>query len=153
MQSHRIVAHPLGMPWHGPASRGGAALPNSGGDRGGAIATTSDTARTVTGTWGTRGDGYKWVALSNTTVGVMLATIDSSIMLIAMPDIFRGIGLNPLDPANSFYLLWMILGFLIVSSVLVVRLGRLGDIVGRVRSTTSASSSTPGRRCCSRSTG
>ncbi len=54
-------------------------------------------------------------------------------MLIAMPDIFRGIGLNPLDPANSFYLLWMILGFLIVSSVLVVGLGRLGDIVGRVR--------------------
>jgi MFS family permease len=73
------------------------------------------------------------VALSNTTVGVLLATIDASIMLIAMPDIFRGIGLNPLDPANSFYLLWMILGFLIVSSVLVVGLGRLGDIVGRVR--------------------
>jgi MFS family permease len=80
-----------------------------------------------------RGDGYKWVALSNTTIGVLLATIDASIMLIAMPDIFRGIGLNPLEPANSFYLLWMILGFLIVSSVLVVGLGRLGDIVGRVR--------------------
>jgi MFS family permease len=78
-------------------------------------------------------DGYKWIALSNTTVGVILATIDSSIMLIAMPDIFRGIRLNPLEPANSFYLLWMILGFLIVSSVLVVGLGRLGDIVGRVR--------------------
>ena len=54
-------------------------------------------------------------------------------MLIAMPDIFRGIRLDPLEPANSFYLLWMILGFLIVSSVLVVGLGRLGDIVGRVR--------------------
>ena len=78
-------------------------------------------------------DNYKWIALSNTTVGVLLATIDASIMLIAMPDIFRGISLNPLDPANSFYLLWMILGFLIVSSVLVVGLGRLGDIVGRVR--------------------
>ena len=78
-------------------------------------------------------DHYKWIALSNTTVGVVLATIDASIMLIAMPDIFRGISLNPLDPANSFYLLWMILGFLIVSSVLVVGLGRLGDIVGRVR--------------------
>ena len=78
-------------------------------------------------------DNYKWVALSNTTVGVLLATIDASIMLIAMPDIFRGINLDPLNPANSFYLLWMILGFLIVSSVLVVGLGRLGDILGRVR--------------------
>jgi MFS family permease len=78
-------------------------------------------------------DNYKWLALSNTTVGIMLATIDSSITLIAMPDIFRGIKLNPLDPKNSFYLLWMILGYLIVSSVLVVSLGRLGDIHGRVR--------------------
>jgi MFS family permease len=76
---------------------------------------------------------YKWLALSNTTIGVLLATIDSSIMLIAMPDIFRGIGLNPLEPGNTVYLLWMILGFLIVSSVLVVSLGRLGDIFGRVR--------------------
>jgi MFS family permease len=80
-----------------------------------------------------RGERYKWVALSNTTVGVVLATIDASIMLIAMPDIFRGIGLNPLTPGNSFYLLWMILGFLIVSSVLVVSLGRLGDMFGRVK--------------------
>ena len=79
------------------------------------------------------GDRYKWLALSNTTVGIMLATIDSSIMLIAMPDIFRGIKLDPLAPGNSFYLLWMILGYLIVSSVLVVSLGRLGDIHGRVR--------------------
>ena len=78
-------------------------------------------------------DGYKWVALSVTTVGVVLATIDSSIMLIAMPDIFRGINLDPLIPSNSFYLLWMILSFLVVSSVLVVSLGRLGDIFGRVR--------------------
>jgi MFS family permease len=97
------------------------------------VVTTSETAPPGTTARRQRGDGYKWVALSNTTVGVLLATIDASIMLIAMPDIFRGIGLNPLDPANSFYLLWMILGFLIVSSVLVVGLGRLGDIVGRVR--------------------
>ena len=79
------------------------------------------------------GDGYKWVALTNTTLGVLLATIDSSIMLIAMPDIFRGVKLDPLTPGNSFYLLWMILGFLIVSSVLVVSLGRLGDMHGRVK--------------------
>jgi len=76
---------------------------------------------------------YKWLALSNTTIAVLLATIDASIMLIAMPQIFRGIGLDPLTPGNSFYLLWMILGFLIVSSVLVVSLGRLGDMYGRVR--------------------
>ncbi|MCU1478901.1 MAG: major facilitator superfamily 1 [Subtercola sp.] len=76
---------------------------------------------------------YKWLALSNTTIAMLLATIDSSITLIAMPDIFRGIGLNPLEPGNSFFLLWMLLGFLVVSSVLVVSLGRLGDIFGRVK--------------------
>jgi MFS family permease len=78
-------------------------------------------------------DRYKWIALSNTTLAVLLATLDASITLIAMPDIFRGIHLDPLEPGNSFYLLWMILGFLIVTSVLVVSLGRLGDIYGRVR--------------------
>ncbi len=80
-----------------------------------------------------RNDRYKWVALSNTTLGVLMATIDSSIVLIALPDIFRGIGINPLLPGNTFYLLWMILSFLIVSSVLVVSLGRLGDMYGRVK--------------------
>jgi MFS family permease len=64
---------------------------------------------------------------------VLLATLDASITLIAMPDIFRGIKLDPLIPANSFYLLWMILGFLVVSSVLIVSLGRLGDMFGRVK--------------------
>jgi MFS family permease len=80
-----------------------------------------------------RGDNYKWIALSNCTLGVLLATLDASITLIAMPEIFRGIHLDPLVPGNSFYLLWMILGFLIVSSVLIVSLGRLGDMFGRVR--------------------
>src|ERR1700755_312293 len=78
-------------------------------------------------------DRYKWIALSNTTLGVLLATLDASITLIAMPDIFRGIHLDPLVPGNSFYLLWMIFGFLIVTSVLIVSLGRLGDMYGRVR--------------------
>src|SRR5437763_16461300 len=76
---------------------------------------------------------YKWIALSNSTLGVLLATLDASITLIAMPDIFRGLHLDPLVPANSVYLLWMILGFLVVSSVLIVSLGRLGDMFGRVR--------------------
>jgi len=78
-------------------------------------------------------DSYKWIALSNVTLGVLLATLDGSIVLIAMPSIFRGIHLDPLVPANSFYLLWMILGFLVVTSVLIVSLGRLGDMFGRVR--------------------
>ena len=78
-------------------------------------------------------DGYRWVALVNTTMGMLMATIDGSIMLISLPDIFRGIHLDPLQPGNSFYLLWMILSFLVVTSVLVVNLGRLGDIFGRVR--------------------
>jgi MFS family permease len=78
-------------------------------------------------------DRYKWVALSNTTLGVLLATLDASITLIAMPNIFRGIRLDPLVPSNSFYLLWMILGYMVVSSVLIVSLGRLGDMFGRVR--------------------
>ena len=78
-------------------------------------------------------DRYKWIALSNTTLAVLLATLDASITLIAMPDIFRGIHLDPLVPSNSFYLLWMILGYMVVSSVLIVSLGRLGDMFGRVR--------------------
>src|SRR5487761_2769210 len=78
-------------------------------------------------------DNYKWTAMFVVTLGMLMATIDSSIVLIAMPAIFRGIGLDPLQPGNSFYLLWMILGFLVVTSVLVVSLGRLGDIYGRVR--------------------
>ncbi len=80
-----------------------------------------------------RSERYKWIALSNTTLGVLMAVLDSTIMLIALPDIFRGIHINPLQPGNSFYLLWMILSFMIVSSVLVVGLGRLGDMFGRVR--------------------
>ena len=78
-------------------------------------------------------DRYKWIALVNATLAVLLATLDGTITIIAMPAIFRGIHLDPLVPANSFYLLWMILGYLVVTSVLIVSLGRLGDIVGRVK--------------------
>ena len=76
---------------------------------------------------------YKWIALSNTTLSMTMATIDASIVIIAMPAIFRGIHLNPLDPGNISYLLWMIIGYLLVQSVLVVTLGRLGDMYGRVK--------------------
>ncbi|WP_116111054.1 MULTISPECIES: MFS transporter [Amycolatopsis] len=79
------------------------------------------------------GPRYKWIALSNTTLGMLMATINSSIVLIALPDIFRGIGINPLEPSNTSYLLWMMMGFLVVTAVLVVGFGRLGDMYGRVR--------------------
>jgi MFS family permease len=76
---------------------------------------------------------YKWIALSNTTLGMLMATINASIMLIALPDIFRGIGVNPLQPGNTSLLLWLIMGYLVVTAVLVVSFGRLGDMFGRVR--------------------
>src|ERR1700719_2635413 len=76
---------------------------------------------------------YKWVVLSNTTLGTLLATINASIVLISLPAIFRGIGLNPLAPGNVSYLLWMLMGYLVVTAVLVVPFGRLGDMLGRVR--------------------
>ena len=79
------------------------------------------------------GSGYKWIALSNTALGVLMVTINSSIVLIAMPDIFRGIGINPLQPGNTTLLLWLMMGFMVVTAVLVVSFGRLGDMFGRVR--------------------
>src|SRR5438132_9825151 len=76
---------------------------------------------------------YKWTALSNTTLGIFMAALDSSIVIISLPAIFRGIKLNPLLPGNIGYLLWMLMGYLVVTAVLVVTLGRIGDIFGRVR--------------------
>ncbi|HTZ29465.1 MAG TPA: MFS transporter [Streptosporangiaceae bacterium] len=80
-----------------------------------------------------REDRYQWVALANTTAGMFMATVDGSIVIIALPAIFRGIHLDPLAPGNIAYLLWMIMGYRLVQAVLVVTLGRLGDIYGRVR--------------------
>jgi MFS family permease len=79
------------------------------------------------------GDRYKWMALSNTTLGMLAATVNASIVIISLPAIFRGIKLDPLKSGNVSYLLWMLMGYLVVSAVLVVTLGRLGDIYGRVR--------------------
>jgi MFS family permease len=76
---------------------------------------------------------YKWIALSNTTLGMLIATVNSSILLIALPDIFRGINIDPLAAGNTSYLLWLIMGFMVAMAVLLVSLGRLGDIYGRVR--------------------
>ncbi len=76
---------------------------------------------------------YKWVALSNTTLGVLMSAIDGSIVIISLPAIFTGIKLNPLDPGSTSYLLWIMMGYLLVTAVLVVAFGRMGDMFGRVR--------------------
>ncbi|OBA40572.1 MULTISPECIES: MFS transporter [Gordonia] len=76
---------------------------------------------------------YRWVALSNTTAAVFMSALDGSIVIISLPAIFRGIGLDPLAPANIGFLLWMIMGYRLVQAVAVTTLGRLGDMFGRVR--------------------
>jgi len=76
---------------------------------------------------------YKWIALATVTLGTLMVFINQSIVLISLPDIFRGINLNPLAPGNTGYMLWMLMGFMVVLAVLVVSLGRVGDMFGRVR--------------------
>ena len=79
------------------------------------------------------GKNYKWITLSNTTLGVLMASIDSSILIISLPAIFNGLGVNPLTPGNIALLLWLLLGYMIMSSVIVVTIGRLSDMFGRVK--------------------
>jgi len=79
------------------------------------------------------GPHYKWVALTNTTLGALMATIDSSIVLIALPAIFKGIGVDPLAPGESSYFLWLLLGYMVVTTTLLVTFGRISDMFGRVR--------------------
>jgi MFS family permease len=76
---------------------------------------------------------YKWTVLSCTTLGVLMAMINASSLLIALPAIFRGIHLSPLDAGNFTYLLWILMGYGLVSAALVVTAGRIGDMFGRVR--------------------
>ncbi|PWT72437.1 MAG: MFS transporter, partial [Chloroflexi bacterium] len=78
-------------------------------------------------------DHYKWIALSNTTIGMLMATINSSIILISMPAIFTGIGINPLAPGETNYFLWLLLGYMVVTATLVVAFGRISDMLGRVK--------------------
>jgi MFS family permease len=92
------------------------------------MATTTPSAETGSGR-----DNYKWIALSNTTLGILMVTINTSILLISLPSIFRGIDLQPLAPGNTSYFLWILMGFLLVTAVLVVSFGRVGDMYGRVR--------------------
>jgi EmrB/QacA subfamily drug resistance transporter len=79
------------------------------------------------------GPQYKWITLTNTTLGAMMATIDASIVLIALPAIFKGIGINPLAPGESSYFLWLLLGYMVVTATLLVTFGRISDMFGRVR--------------------
>jgi EmrB/QacA subfamily drug resistance transporter len=79
------------------------------------------------------GPHYKWVALTNTTLGVLMATIDSSIVLISLPVIFKGIHIDPLAPGETGYFLWMLLGYMVVTATLLVTFGRISDMFGRVR--------------------
>src|SRR6266536_2224207 len=79
------------------------------------------------------GPHYKWVALTNTTLGSFMATLDASIVLIAFPAIFKGIGINPLAPGESSYFLWLLLGYMVVTATLLVTFGRISDMFGRVR--------------------
>lgn len=76
---------------------------------------------------------YKWTVLTNTTLGILMAMINSSVLIISLPAIFRGIQLNPLAPSSFDYLLWLLMGYGVVSSSLVVSFGRLSDMYGRVR--------------------
>ncbi len=78
-------------------------------------------------------DRYKWVALSNTTLAVFMSALDGSIVLISLPAIFRGLHLDPLAAGNVSYLLWIIMGYRLIQAVLVVTVGRLGDMFGRVK--------------------
>jgi MFS family permease len=76
---------------------------------------------------------YKWIALSNTTLGVLMATINGTIILISLPAIFNGLGVNPFSPSSFVYLLWILMGYGVITAVLLVTAGRLSDIFGRVR--------------------
>jgi len=76
---------------------------------------------------------YKWIALSNTTLGVLMASINGNIILISLPAIFNGMGMNPLSSDGASYMLWMLMGFSVVTATLLVSFGRISDIFGRVK--------------------
>lgn len=77
--------------------------------------------------------GYKWIALSNTTLGTLMASINNNIILISLPAIFAGLRINPLAPDEASYLLWILMGYMLIMATLLVSFGRLSDIFGRVR--------------------
>jgi MFS family permease len=115
-------------------SRRRPSVPSRPGTRTGAGQAASPApGRPVVGGSAAPDGSYRWVALAIITLGSLMVFINQSIVLIALPAIFRGIGLDPLTPANTGYMLWMLMGFSVVLAVLVVTLGRVGDMFGRVR--------------------
>ncbi len=94
---------------------------------------TTTTTQNASRTYKPLGPHYKWIALSNTTLGVLMATINGSIVLISLPAIFSGIGINPLAPGETNYFLWLLLGYMVVTATLLVTFGRISDMFGRVR--------------------
>ena len=122
-----MVTTPTTGPTTAPmqATAGPAALPSAPG-----TAATGAAAGAASGPVSPR---TRWVVLSNTTLGVFMAMLNQSIVIISLPAIFRGIHLDPLEPSNIGYLLWLLQGYMVVTAVLVVTLGRIGDIFGRVR--------------------
>src|SRR6266699_3056863 len=94
---------------------------------------TTTTTQNASRTYKPLGPHYKWIALSNTTLGVLMATINGSIVLISLPAIFSGIGINPLAPGETNYFLWLLLGYMVVTATLLVTFGRISDMLGRVR--------------------
>jgi MFS family permease len=111
----------------GAVPSNGSSLIANGSIANGSSATTDDTEKEAAA------NRYRWIVLSNTTLGVFIAGINQSIVIISLPAIFRGIHLDPLQPSNIGYLLWLLLGYMVVTAVLVVTLGRIGDIFGRVK--------------------
>jgi EmrB/QacA subfamily drug resistance transporter len=69
--------------------------------------------------------GYEWTALSVTTVGALLASIQGSALLIALPDIMTQLH------AGFMTIMWVILGFMLITTALVPVVGRLADMFGR----------------------
>jgi len=80
-----------------------------------------------------RGISYKWVALSNVTLASLMGTINGSIILISLPAIFKGIQIDPMAPDSFQYLLWILMGYGLVTATLLLSIGRLSDIYGRVK--------------------
>lgn len=76
---------------------------------------------------------YPWVVLSNTTLGTLIASINGSIILISLPSIFRSLGVDPLASGQSVFLLWILIGYTLVTAVLLVTCGRISDMFGRVK--------------------
>lgn len=71
---------------------------------------------------------YKWVALSNTTIGSLMSSLDMNIVTIALPTIGR-----ELPQTSLLDMLWIVLGYQLVTASVLVNFGRLSDLSGRVK--------------------